>query len=67
MNDYIVTVCDACFTASCWHGRFMCQQSQGAGTKDVLASELLKLGKEHPDNFSREELLRVAGRVREVA
>lgn len=67
IGDYIVTVCDACLTASCWHYEFMCQRSQNAGTKEVRASELRALDKEHPDNFSREKLLRVEGRVREAA
>lgn len=65
MGDYYVTVCDQCLTASCWHGVFMCQESKDAGTKKLLASELLRLGLESPDYFSHETLLRVCGEVHE--
>lgn len=63
-TDYLVTVCDACLRASCWHGEFYCDGSRGAGTKDIPASELVKMGSEHPSNFSREKLLRVCGSIR---
>jgi hypothetical protein len=66
-DDYLVTVCASCLTASCWHYVFVCSNYQTAGIRDIPASELRKLGKEHPDNYSREEILRVCGAVREVA
>jgi hypothetical protein len=66
-GDYEVTVCAACLTATCWHGVFMCQKAKQASTMDVRASELRALGREHPDNFSRERILRVTGSMpREV-
>ena len=52
MNDYYVTVCSVCRRASCWHGEFMCQQAQGAGTVDVRTSVLRQENREHPENFS---------------
>lgn len=61
---YWVTVCDACRTASCWHGEFMCQASGGAGTTEVLASVLDAEDREHRDNYSEAELQRVCGSVR---
>jgi hypothetical protein len=66
MSDYIVTVCAECLMACCWHGELMCWESRGARTKDVRASELLKLGAEHPSNFSRAKLLKVCGSVQDV-
>jgi hypothetical protein len=64
--DYIVTVCDSCLRACCWHGLFMCDASRDAGTKELRASEVAKLDLEHHDYFSREQLLEVEGRVRDV-
>jgi len=66
MRDYLVTVCDACRTASCWHGVLMCQRSSGAGTVNVLASVLQDEDREHRDNYSVAELVRVCGSVRYV-
>lgn len=65
-DDYLVTVCDACLRASCWHLIFPCHKAATSGTKDVHASTLRKLAKEHPSYFSREALLRVCGSVREA-
>lgn len=47
-----VTVCAACLRASCWHGVFLCDQSQTASTIRVSRTMLNKLGREHPDNYS---------------
>ena len=44
-----ITVCDACLTAACWQGEFMCQQAQGAGTVEKTVEELQALKLEHPD------------------
>lgn len=62
ISDYWVTVCDACLTATCWHGEFMCQRARTASTTTRAASELDALGREHPDRYSRETLRRVTGR-----
>jgi hypothetical protein len=67
MSDYIVTVCSVCRTASCWHGEFMCDKAAGADVIDVLASQLLTEGREHPSNYAVERLNEVCGRVRYVA
>lgn len=66
-RDWYVTVCDKCFTASCWHGEFMCWDSKAAGTREMMASELDAIGYEHPSHYSREKLLEVCGVVVEVA
>lgn len=44
----MVTVCDKCLMASCWHGIFMCDKAQTAGTVNKPVSELRKLKLEHP-------------------
>lgn len=43
MNAYdpIITVCDECLQASCWHGEFMCETSVSAGIVDRHASSLI--------------------------
>jgi hypothetical protein len=60
--DYEVVVCSSCLTASCWHGEFMCQESQTANIKTMKARELRKLGIEHESNYSIEKLRLVTGR-----
>lgn len=60
-NDYDVTVCAECLTASCWHGEFMCQKAKGAGLVTKRASELRALDREHPDNFSCDNIELVTG------
>ena len=59
--DYVVTVCAACLTASCWHGEFMCQRAANASVTTRLASELRALGREHSDHFSRESIREISG------
>lgn len=61
-KDYLVTVCDRCLRASCWHYTFPCDQARSAGTKRVRASELRVLDLEHPSNYSREQLVRFGDR-----
>jgi hypothetical protein len=48
MSERMVTVCDNCLQASCWHGEFMCDASKFAGTVEKPLSELQALGLEHP-------------------
>lgn len=62
-QDYWVTVCDVCGTASCWHGELMCEDARLAGTSNVLASVLLKRGLEDRGNFSPKKLKKVCGHV----
>ena len=66
-RDYLVTVCDACGRACCWHGLFYCEDYQTAGTKDVPASQLRKLKAEHSSYYSVRELMRVCGGVNYLA
>lgn len=42
-----VTVCDACFQASCWQGIFYCAKYVEAGTVQKTRRELVALGREH--------------------
>jgi hypothetical protein len=65
VTDYYVTVCAECMRASCWHGEALCALSRGADTEDVRASDLLTLGLEHRDRFSRAKIAEVCGQVRE--
>lgn len=36
----LVTVCSACFRASCWQGEFYCEEYRSAGTVDKTIAEL---------------------------
>ena len=47
--EELITVCDKCFMASCWHGIFMCDNARLAGTVEKTREELIKLNREHPD------------------
>lgn len=60
-RDYLVTVCDACCTASCWHGDFLCGRAGAAGTKQVMKSRLTQLALEAPYHYSRRRILEVTG------
>lgn len=44
----LVTVCDHCFRASCWHGISMCYTAREAGTIEKPVRELMSLHREHP-------------------
>lgn len=59
--DYLVTVCDVCRCASCWHGEFYCDAAQTAGLVRVPASVLCEEKREHPDHFSPAKIERVCG------
>ena len=48
-DETLIDVCAKCLTASCWHGEFMCDESQFAGTVEKTIDELKKLNLEHPD------------------
>jgi hypothetical protein len=63
----LITVCDACLKASCWHMVFPCGDYQTAGTTQKTARELRKLDLEHPDYYSRKEVERVCGGTEYVA
>ena len=57
----LITVCDACLKASCWHGVFPCGDFQDAGTVQKTARELRALDRENPNYYSRREVERVCG------
>jgi len=51
-----IIVCDKCLQASCWHGDFMCDDAQNAGTVKKTIAELKKLNREHPDHWEKQLL-----------
>lgn len=57
----MVVVCDTCYKASCWHGVFMCQDSDISGIVNVPRGLLRALDLEHESYFSDEELLKHTG------
>lgn len=65
-HDYLVTVCEHCRRASCWHGEFGCEQYGAAGIIDVPASQLRKERREHPHRYSRKKILEVCGQISEL-
>jgi hypothetical protein len=52
-DDPLITVCDRCERASCWHGEFMCEEAKEAGTKEMPLSKLRQLKLEHPRYWER--------------
>jgi hypothetical protein len=52
-RDRLVTVCSACLRASCWQGKFMCDEAQTASTRQMPVAELRQLKLEHPSYWSR--------------
>jgi len=60
-EDRLVTVCDKCGTASCWHGIFMCDHAASAGLMDKTVKELDLLAAEHPGNYSIEQVRKNTG------
>lgn len=47
-RDDLITVCDYCLCASCWQGKFYCDNYITAGTVQKTRRELLALNREHP-------------------
>ena len=45
----MVTVCSYCLRASCWQGKFYCDQAKSAGVTELPVKTLKKLKLEHPD------------------
>jgi hypothetical protein len=54
MSKKTITVCSACLQASCWQGKFYCDNYQTAGTKEMTIAELRKLKLEHPSYWKTE-------------
>lgn len=63
-KNRIVTVCNECHCASCWHGIFYCQRARNAGTQDLPVSSLNALAMENPWYYSFEECMKTCGSVR---
>ena len=61
MIDYKVTVCDKCKCASCWHGIYMCYDSDIAGTQEIFLSKLRKMSLESDDYWTPEHLEKITG------
>ena len=57
----MITVCEACSTASCWHGDWMCEKATHAGSKELPRRKLLELSLENPEYFSDATLKEVTG------
>lgn len=49
---YTVTVCEACRRASCWQGKWYCDEYQSAGTAQETRGALALLNLEHPDYWT---------------
>ncbi len=60
-GDRLVTVCAACWCASCWHGEFMCSDAGGASTLRVPVRQLRRLKREHSSHYSAAKVRRVCG------
>lgn len=52
--EELITVCDKCLTATCWHGVFMCDKAVSAGLVKMSRRELLALNLEHPSRITNE-------------
>lgn len=50
-----VTVCSACKQASCWQGKFFCDDYQNAGTVEKTVAELRALNLENECYWRQEE------------
>lgn len=57
----LIEVCDACLTAACWYGEFMCDDSLRAGTTTKTVAELRVLNREHADYWSDKKRLAIYG------
>jgi len=50
----LITVCEECLTASCWHGEFMCDNAVNANIIQKTVKELMGLNLEHEDNWIKQ-------------
>ncbi len=60
-EEQLIEVCDACLTAACWYGEFMCQKAEHAGTILKTVAELRKLNAEHERYWSDAKLEEIYG------
>ena len=54
-QERMVTVCDKCLMACCWHGEFMCEEAQAAGTTELPIWKLEELALEDPHHWETED------------
>ncbi len=45
--DEEITVCGQCYQASCWQGKFMCDEAQNANTVEMKRRDLVAMEKEN--------------------
>lgn len=57
----MITVCEECHRASCWHGEYMCDEARSCGTIEMSEEELRKLNLEHPHHYSKKKIKEVCG------
>ena len=57
----LVTVCDECLQASCWHGEFYCQDAQSAGTLRLPVWLLRELAQEHESYWDVARIAKIEG------
>ncbi len=50
----LITVCAACFCASCWQGIFYCEDYKHASTVEKTRAELARLALENPDYWNHD-------------
>lgn len=53
-ND-LITVCEKCLQASCWHGEFMCENAENADITQKTVKELRELKLEHEKNWIKQK------------
>ena len=53
----MITVCDSCWQASCWQGKFFCDDATTADTTQKSVHDLKRLGLEHPSYWKTDEEL----------
>jgi len=56
MDNKKITVCDNCFRASCYHGKFYCDEYREAGIINIPIWVLEKLELENPDNWKGKQI-----------
>lgn len=51
----LITVCSKCYQASCWQGKFFCEEYRAAGTVQLTRKQLSELGTgEHPSYWKND-------------
>ena len=63
-DDRVITVCDSCLRACCWHGIFYCDNYKTAGLIEKSVRELKQLQREHPSYWSKAHLEKIYGSVK---